>query len=196
MESGDVRADFATAEAELTAQAGQHWESAGDGNAQRIDNALVRRMLRWHTDATSTDYDGQSPAKLTAKEIAILVTRRNMLSPEASHSNAAVRNLGLMEAQNQRDEIGDDIEPPADQTAGVRGAVAELRALASLLNADEGIIEAAYAITDDREGAHKPGDVRDAPITGPVASGEAPPVPGPPYRANGRAPHPGPDSAD
>jgi len=79
------------------------WTAANEREA-RENNQLIRQALRWNTDATSEDVAGQNPKKLKAREVAILVTRRNMLSPDSAVANAAVRNLIAMEGQNQGDD--------------------------------------------------------------------------------------------
>lgn len=173
-ERGD--AAYAQAEGELVAHAGPHWEAAGDGNALRIDNALVRRTLRWNADATAGDFEGKDPQALTAKEIALLVTRRNMLSPEAKHSNAAVRNLVAMEAQNQRDDLG-EIEPPVDRSDDIRRDLEAIRRLAGELNAHESIIDAAYRVEPAAKALAQPGTNGHASQRRPVDGGPPPPVP-------------------
>lgn len=69
-----------------------------------MDNRLVSKRLRWLTDASGPDLEGLSHAEIRAKEIALLVTRRNMMNPDAGIANAAISNLIRMEAQNQKDE--------------------------------------------------------------------------------------------
>lgn len=70
----------------------------------RMDNRLVSKRLRWLTDASGPDLENLSHAEIRAKEIALLVTRRNMMNPDAGIANAAISNLIRMEAQNQKDE--------------------------------------------------------------------------------------------
>lgn len=176
-ESGAVPLEYEAAEAELVAQGGDHWDSAGNRNTQRIDNALVRKFLRWQTDATASEFEGREPTKLTAQEIAILITRRNMLSGELNHSNAAVRNLVAMVGQNQRDDLG-DIEPPTDQTETIRADVDAMRQLAAQLNAYDSIIDAAYRIESPPKDTHQPGRNGHATLNGKLDGGPASPLPG------------------
>lgn len=71
---------------------------------ERANNKLIAQSLRWKTDSTRQSFEGTNPNELSAKEIAILVTRRNMLSRDPEVSAVAVRNLIAMEMQNQKDE--------------------------------------------------------------------------------------------
>jgi len=98
----------AMTETEIVEQAGDHW-----GRGEHENNALVRRSLRWNTPATGSELksiDTEQMNSLTARELAILITRSNMLHTEKKISNVAVRNLIMMEGQNQRDEfVHDDL---------------------------------------------------------------------------------------
>lgn len=152
-EAGDE--PFRRAEAELAARAGAHWASAGGGRALQQDNAVVAQSLRWDTVATADDLKGKEPDRLTAKEIALLVTRRNMLAVQPGASNRAVANLIQMEAQNQRDDLG-EIEPPIDRSAEIRRDLESLRRLAGELNAHDAIIDAAYRVAAATEDTAQP----------------------------------------
>lgn len=66
---------------------------------------------RWDTDITPADIAPTADG-LSARDIAVNVTIRNMLSAEPRVSTSAVRNLIAMEAQNQRDDTGPDAPPP------------------------------------------------------------------------------------
>lgn len=79
------------------------WGLGGE-REERRNNRLVSRSIRWNTDSTSGDFAGKSPEELKARDIALLVTRKNMLSQDATTSNQAVRNLISMEKQNQDDD--------------------------------------------------------------------------------------------
>ncbi len=84
---------------------GDIWGLGGQ-HQEKQNNRLIRQSLRWKTNATPADIETTDPRELKAKEIAVLVTRRNMLSTDASVSNNAVRNLVSMEGQNQKDDLG------------------------------------------------------------------------------------------
>ncbi len=89
------------AEAELVESYGDHWE--GDGNAE-----LVAQSLRWNTTCTADSQGPKTRANLRAmkaRELAALVTRRNLLATSQRVANAAVKNLLAMESQNQKDEL-------------------------------------------------------------------------------------------
>lgn len=61
---------------------------------------------RWNTlDIEAGDPKKIDYRKMTALSIAMIATRRNMMSPDPAVANAAVRNLIAMESQNQRDEL-------------------------------------------------------------------------------------------
>lgn len=76
------------------------WDPVNEQEA-RQNNALIRQSLRWNTDWTK---DTEDVREMTAKEVALMVTRRNMLSWDPSVANSAVRNLISMEGQNQADQ--------------------------------------------------------------------------------------------
>lgn len=87
-----------------------HW-----GRGQYENNALVSRSIswrrndgtprRWLTDADASLFEGVPNASLSAKEIAVKVTRANLESSDHNIANGAIRNVIAMEAQNQRDDI-------------------------------------------------------------------------------------------
>lgn len=86
------------------------WKPKSEAEA-RQNQELIQRSLRWNTNEvsgqTTTDIAKAKPnaiTKMSAKQIALLVTRRNMLSPDPKVSNLAVTNLLRMEQQNQQDE--------------------------------------------------------------------------------------------
>ena len=95
---------------QVEAQLPDHWVPTSK-TEERENNTLIRQAIRWNTDATQKDFQSH-PSDLKAKDIALLITRRNMLSADPQISNAAVRNLISMEQQNQKDEQ----EPAKEET--------------------------------------------------------------------------------
>lgn len=93
-------------EAELTETAGAHWSSDGSRELQneRENQALIKKALRWQTEVTKKSFAEIDPAEITAKELAVQVTVRGMLSADEEVSQSAVRNLIAMERQNQADQ--------------------------------------------------------------------------------------------
>lgn len=87
---------------EVVEKHGEVWGLGGE-HQEKQNNRLIRQSLRWRTDATTSDLN-VPPEEMKAKEIALLVTRRNMLNSDPGIANNAVRNLVSMEAQNQRDD--------------------------------------------------------------------------------------------
>lgn len=107
--SGRERKQKRSARKAVERQMPAHWVPENEREAQ-ANNRLIRESLRWKTDATNKDFSGQDPQELTARELAILITRRNMLSPDGKVANSAVTNLIAMERQNQSDQ-----KPTSDQ---------------------------------------------------------------------------------
>jgi hypothetical protein len=93
-------------EAELTKTAGEHWSSDGSRELQneRENQALIKKALRWQTEVTKKSFAEIDPASITAKELAVQVTVRGMLSKDEAVTQSAVRNLIAMERQNQADQ--------------------------------------------------------------------------------------------
>jgi len=92
-------------EQKLVQALGDHWK-AETPKEQAQQNAIVRRIIkRWKTDQVEQNLTMEDLRSMSPREVALIVTHRNMLSPEPMVSNAAVRNLIAMEAQNQRDEF-------------------------------------------------------------------------------------------
>lgn len=116
----DARAEV---EAALVDEYGSHW-----GSGEHESNALIRRSLRWNTPSTGNELDdlsGQALKAATNHDIAMKVTRTNMLSGDGALSNAAIRNLIAMEAQNQRDDLGELTPSPTSiipQTTNIENA--------------------------------------------------------------------------
>ena len=86
-----------------------HWQSEDNRKKEREGNAFVRKYLRWQTESKPTDFQNEDgttkdPQKMTAKELAMVVTMRNMLSSDSQTAQAAVKNLLQMEQQNQKDQ--------------------------------------------------------------------------------------------
>ena len=76
--------------------------SEGDWAGDDADNLrLLAERARWQTAEPQSD---KPVDEMSAKEIAILATTKAMLSGDPKVATAAVKNLVLMEAQNQRDE--------------------------------------------------------------------------------------------
>lgn len=97
------------------------WRPTSEVEA-RHNQSLVAQSLRWNTGRSPERPTSKADlAAMGAKEIALLVTRRNMLSPDPKISNAAVSNLIRMEQQNQADERPSD----AQQHLHVHGTLAD-----------------------------------------------------------------------
>jgi hypothetical protein len=94
-------------EAEIEQTQHDVWGLGGEQQAKQ-NNKLIRRSLRWQTNSTSADLNKLTPEEMKAKEIALLVTRRNMLNPDPKVSNNAIANLVRMEGQNQTDDKGSE----------------------------------------------------------------------------------------
>lgn len=123
------------ADKEVIAVAGEHWLPSGP-REEKVSNSLIRKSLRWNTESGQdilsrlleveqekdnpdlTDVERKALHKkqidlvkqLKARDIAIAVTSRNMLSSNPLVVNLAVSNLIRMEAQNQADEHHDEGE--------------------------------------------------------------------------------------
>jgi hypothetical protein len=155
------------AEAELVQTGNGHWVPSGVQD-ERSNNKLVREALRWETNSDDQSFRElanieqlrESPEsdpselrrrefalvkRLRAKQIAVLVTQRNMISPNQQVSNAAVQNLLRMEAQNQSDEHhSEDLEKP--EAAPLQVNILQLRQ--ELLNDPDFISNAHRSITE------------------------------------------------
>lgn len=92
------------AEQELTAVAGDHWASRPGGKGEAENARLIRQAQRWHTAADAETFDSADPRKLTARDVAVLATRRGMLAADARVVPSHVANLIRMERQNQADD--------------------------------------------------------------------------------------------
>jgi hypothetical protein len=81
----------------------------GGENEARQNNKLIARSIRWNTDASPEDLQNLDTRRMRAKDIAVVVTRRNMLSESdgGKVANQAVANLIRMEGQNQRDDVAE-----------------------------------------------------------------------------------------
>jgi hypothetical protein len=108
------------AETELRTKAGDHWASRPGGKGEAENARLVRMSKRWQTEANAETFDAADPKKLTAKDIAVLVTRRGMLSADARIVPIHVGNAIRMESQNQRDDL--EFDPFTGGPAGQRVA--------------------------------------------------------------------------
>lgn len=123
------------ADKEVIAIAGEHWLPNGP-REEKVSNSLIRKSLRWNTESGQdllgklldveeekgkpdlTDDERKALHKkqidlvrqLKARDIAIAVTSRNMLSSNPLVVNLAVSNLIRMEAQNQADQHHDEGE--------------------------------------------------------------------------------------
>lgn len=101
--------DQERAEAELVAAAGEHWATGGDREKLIADARLIRRSLRWRTDANDRTFKDRDPLSLTALEISILKLREVILDKDPHIAvGLGVRTLMGLEAQNQRDDLGWD----------------------------------------------------------------------------------------
>lgn len=107
----------AHAEAELVGKAGDHWASRPGGKGEAENARLVRMAGRWGTSANAGTFTGANPNDLTARDVAVLVTRRGMLAQDAREVPRHVSNLIRMEAQNQRDDLL-DLEPDSPEQLG------------------------------------------------------------------------------
>lgn len=100
------RAAHGRASTRLTSEYGLHWD-ATTRRQEQSDNALVNLALRWNTGIKGADaarvmeHEKQS----TAKEVAMAVVRRNMLSSNTKTANEATKLLIAMESQNQKDTL-------------------------------------------------------------------------------------------
>ena len=91
------------AERQLVRAVGDHW--AADTPADEKRNLyLVRRAMRWRTDVGGERFDPIDSKQLSLNDIAVLVSRRCMLSQSSDVQLVAVRVVIAMEAQNQKDE--------------------------------------------------------------------------------------------
>lgn len=103
---------FEAAEAAVVAAGGPHWalpkHGGGKLTSQAADNKLIGQSLRWATNATAEDFAQVKPEGISAKRLAVLVSRRNMLSQDPHIANQAVGNVIRMESQNQRDALAFD----------------------------------------------------------------------------------------
>lgn len=101
--SGKERRAKRNARKQTEKQLPEHWVPTTKREEQE-NNRLIQQSTRWNTEATRQSFSNRKPSELTAKELALLVTRRNMLSPDPEVSVKAVKNLILMEQQNQKDD--------------------------------------------------------------------------------------------
>lgn len=107
--SGKERKAKRKVKQELEAQLPAVWQATTE-QEERQNNAIIKQSLRWKTDATREQLGENNQNKTrTSRDIAILVTRRLMLSADAEVSLNAVKNLIAMEAQNQKDD-----QPPKE----------------------------------------------------------------------------------
>lgn len=103
--SGRERKEKRSERKSLERQLPTHWRPDNEQQAQQ-NNLLVKEVIqRWRTTTTGNDVKGIHTRDMTARELAILVTRRNMLSPDPKVANTAVANLISMEKQNQLDTL-------------------------------------------------------------------------------------------
>ncbi len=101
--AGQTRKKKRSARKDTEKQLPDHWRPEDEREAQQ-NNKLVAQALRWNTEATHSDFDKVKPQDLSAKALALLITRRNMLSPDSKVANTAITNLIAMEKQNQADQ--------------------------------------------------------------------------------------------
>lgn len=105
----DLQEAYDAAEADLVAAAGDHWAAGGNEVTERANQRLVRRSLRWLTDGDGESFDGRPTKKLPHKEVALLQTRRAMLSEDLQTAvGLGVRTLIALERQNQVDDLNWD----------------------------------------------------------------------------------------
>lgn len=123
-----IAAILAHAESQLTQAAGDHWASRPGGKGEPENARLVRQAARWNTAATSDTFAHAEPGKLTARDVAVMVTRRGMLTAPERVVPTHVSNLIRMEGENQRDQLAED---KADPFAGNLGAAAAAGAAAA-----------------------------------------------------------------
>lgn len=93
------------AEQALTDQAGGHWASRPGGKGEAENARLVRQAARWNTAADASTFTGADANKLTARDVAVLVTRRGMLGADARIVPTHVSNLIRMEGHNLREDL-------------------------------------------------------------------------------------------
>jgi hypothetical protein len=102
------RREYRNANRRLSQSHGDHWVST-TAKQERSDAALVKMALRWNTDFDGSDENRladhpEELKKASAKDIALMVTRRNLASDNPKVANDAAKILVAMEAQNQKDD--------------------------------------------------------------------------------------------
>ena len=105
--AGQTRKKKRSARKDTEKQLPDHWRPEDEREAQQ-NNKLVAQVIRWNTEATRKDFDKVNPQDLSAKALALLITRRNMLSTDSKVANTAITNLIAMEKQNQADQKPSD----------------------------------------------------------------------------------------
>ena len=91
---------------------GDHW-TAGSVGEELANAKLILRAInnRWLTNSESKSFEEMKQGGMTPKDIAMLITCRGMMAPDAEIAVAHIRNLIAMEAQNQKDvEISVKVE--------------------------------------------------------------------------------------
>lgn len=103
--------------------AGEHWATGGKGEMEARNQRLIHRSLRWLTDGDGESFEGRPIKKLPHKELALLQTRRAMLSPDVKVAvGLGVRTLIAIERQNQTDDLAlDPFKAPAVAAAPLAG---------------------------------------------------------------------------
>lgn len=120
----DLQEAYDAAEADLVAAAGDHWAAGGNEVTERANQRLVRRSLRWLTDGDGESFDNRPTKKLPHKEVALLQTRRAMLSKDLQTAvGLGVRTLIALERQNQVDDLNWDPFKQPTAPGGVEGGV-------------------------------------------------------------------------
>lgn len=122
----DLQEAYDQAEADLIAAGGEHWAAGGNEVVERANQRLVRRSLRWLTDGDGASFDGRSTKELQHKELALLQTRRAMLSKDLQTAvGLGVGTLIKLERQNQVDELNYDpfLQPRAPGTSDAAPSV-------------------------------------------------------------------------
>lgn len=109
--SGKERKAKRRAKQQVEALLPSHWVPANKREEQE-NNQLIKQALRWKTNmlggCEEEVFNKEVTDKLTTLDLALLVTRRNLLSQDPKISNIAAKNIIAMEAQNQRDQLKPD----------------------------------------------------------------------------------------
>lgn len=108
--SGKERKAKRRAKQQVEALLPSHWVPANKKEEQE-NNQLIKQALRWKTNmlgGNELSFTKEDADKLNTLDLAVLISRRNLLSADPKISNIAAKNIIAMEAQNQRDQLKPD----------------------------------------------------------------------------------------